>query len=63
MGSCFWMNGGTFRLVRSYLIKETILFDVPLPYINGANYELKITPSATTTTSFNPIESFMAMLQ
>ena len=43
------MAGGMFRLLRQdiIVIKETILSDFPIPYVNGANFDLKVTPSAT----------------
>ena len=62
-GDCYWMSGGIFRLLQYQLhIHERILFEVPLPYVNGANFDLKVTPSATSS---NPsaIESFLAILQ
>jgi len=67
IGDCFWMSGGTFRLLEyKYVIHEKILFEAPIPFINGANFDILVTPSASTTTSsfFDaPIGNLMSMLQ
>lgn len=60
--SCFKLSGGILRIFdNKYVVKESTVFEVPLPYLNGADINLTVTPSATTV--FNPVESLLSMLQ
>ena len=63
-GDCFWMSGGTFRLLQyKHVVVEDILFEVPIPFVNGADFDLKVTPSATDIAESTAVESLVSMIQ
>ena len=47
--ACYNMVGGSVRLMEKQLLKDNILMEIPLPYINAVNVTVKVSKEPTFT--------------
>ena len=65
VGDCYQLSGATFRLMDyKQVVRKNTVFEFALPYVNGADFNLSVTPSTTTTYKVDtPVENLMSFFQ